>query len=139
MSAAAIRIDPETGRKIFHTRAAKATDKIAGKGYSIVTDKTLTTLPEPPPGAAFNADEQAKYREYKEERRGAADYIAMEGEFAKYLEDVYSEPPIPRDAPVTRATLPVSTFVMTAPPPSSRAPCTATRAATASGSASPPT
>ena len=95
---AAIEIDPSTGRKIFHTRAGKASDKIVGKGYSIVQDDALKTLPEPPPGAVFNADEQAKYREYKEARRGAADYMAMEGEFAKYLTDVYSEPPIPRDA-----------------------------------------
>ena len=31
-------------------------------------------------------------------RRGAADYMAMEGEFAKYLEDVYSDAPIEREA-----------------------------------------
>lgn len=95
---AAIRIDPSSGRKIFTTRAAKATDRIAGKGYSIVEDQALKTLPEPPPGAVFNAEEQAKYRAFKEARRGAADYIAMEGEFAKYLEDVYSEPPVEREA-----------------------------------------
>jgi cyclohexanone monooxygenase len=94
----AIRIDPETGRKVFNTRAAKATDKIAGKCYSIITDESLKTLPEPPPGAVFNAEEQAKYRQFKEARRGAADYITMEGEFSKYLEDVYSEPPVERDA-----------------------------------------
>ncbi len=93
----AIRIDPVTGLKTFNTRAAKATEKIAGQGYSIVTDELLKTLPEPPPGAAFNAEEQAKYREFKEARQGAADYIAMEGEFAKYLEDVYSEPPVERE------------------------------------------
>ena len=29
---------------------------------------------------------------------GAADYMAMEGGFKKYLDDVYSEPPIPREA-----------------------------------------
>ena len=40
----AIRLDPETGLKIFNTRAAKATDKIAGKGYSEVDDDSLTTL-----------------------------------------------------------------------------------------------
>ncbi|MFZ0657504.1 MAG: NAD(P)/FAD-dependent oxidoreductase [Candidatus Binataceae bacterium] len=51
-----------------------------------------------PPGATFNADEQAKYREFKEARRGAADYMSMEGEFKKYLDDVYSEPPIQREA-----------------------------------------
>lgn len=93
-----IRIDATTGRKIFATRAAKASERIAGKGYSIVTDKTLTTLPPPPPGAVFNADEQKRYREFKEARQGAADYMALEGQFAKYLEDVYSAPPVPREA-----------------------------------------
>ncbi len=95
---AAIQIDPSTGRKVFRTRAAKASEKIAGKGYTIVTDKTLTTLPPPPPGAAFNAEEQGRYRAFKEARQGAADYMAMEGQFARYLEDVYSEPPVARDA-----------------------------------------
>ena len=92
-----IKIDPTTGVKCFNTRAAKSTDKIKGQGYSVVTDESLITLPEPPPGATFNAEEQAKYREFKEAREGVADYMAMEGEFAKYLEDVYSEPPIQRD------------------------------------------
>jgi cyclohexanone monooxygenase len=50
-----------------------------------------------PPGAAFNAEEQAKYRDFKEARRGAAEYIGLEGEFAKYLEDVYSDAPVERD------------------------------------------
>ena len=93
-----IRTNAATGLKIFHTRAAKATEKIAGKGYSPVTDEALKTLPPAPPGATFNAEEQAKYREFKEARRGAADYMAMEGEFAKYLEDVYSAPPVEREA-----------------------------------------
>ncbi|MFW6093459.1 MAG: hypothetical protein ACODAC_05740 [Pseudomonadota bacterium] len=31
-------------------------------------------------------------------RSGPADYIAMEGEFASYLEDVYSTDPVPREA-----------------------------------------
>ena len=95
---AAIRTEEATGLKIFNTRAAKASERIAGKGYSPVTDETLITLPPAPPGAAFNAEEQAKYREFKESRRGSASYIAMEGEFAKYLEDVYSAPPIEREA-----------------------------------------
>ncbi len=93
-----IRIDPETGLKVFNTRAAKASEKIAGKGYSVVTDQKLTELPKLPEGATFNAEEQAKYRAFKEARSGAADYMAMEGEFKKYLDDVYSEPPIPREA-----------------------------------------
>ncbi len=94
----AISIDPATGLKIFNTRAAKATEKIAGKGYSLVTDQSLKTLPPEPVGAVFNAQEQAKYREFKEARRGAADYMSMEGEFSKYLEDVYSADPVPREA-----------------------------------------
>jgi cyclohexanone monooxygenase len=93
-----VRIDPETGLKVFNTRAAKASEKITGKGYSVVTDQKLTELPKMPAGATFNAEEQAKYRAFKEARRGAADYMAMEGEFKKYLNDVYSEPPIPREA-----------------------------------------
>ncbi len=56
----AIRIDPETGRKIFNTRAAKASEKIDGKGYSVVTDQKLRELPKAPEGATFNAVEQAK-------------------------------------------------------------------------------
>ena len=58
------------------------------------TTTALKVLPPQPPGAVFNAEEQAKYRAFKEARRGAADYMAMEGEFAKYLEDVYSAPPV---------------------------------------------
>jgi cyclohexanone monooxygenase len=93
-----IRTDPTTGLKSFNTRAAKASANIAGKGYSVIDDKALKTLPPPPPGAVFNAEEQAKYRAFKESRQGAADYMAMEGEFSKYLEDVYSAPPIEREA-----------------------------------------
>jgi len=94
----AIRTDPVSGLKLFDTRAAKASEAIVGKGYSIVTDEALKTLPELPPGATFNAEEQARYRAFKEARRGAADYMAMEGDFAKYLADVYSADPTPRDA-----------------------------------------
>ena len=94
----AISTDPDTGLKIFKTRAAKATDKIVGAGYGVVADESLKTLPEPPAGAVFNAEEQAKYREFKEARIGAADYMAMEGEFSKYLDDVYSTDAVPRDA-----------------------------------------
>nr|MCS5566458.1 NAD(P)/FAD-dependent oxidoreductase [Pseudomonadales bacterium] len=93
-----IRVDPTTGFKLFRTRAAKASDRIDGKGYAPVNDESLTTLPEPPAGAVFNAVEQAKYRDFKEARRGAADYMAMEGEYGKYLEDVYSGEPIAREA-----------------------------------------
>ena len=93
-----IRVDPVTGVKSFNTRASKATEKIAGQGYSTTEDEALKTLPPAPPGAVFNAAEQAKYREFKEARRGAADYMAMEGEFSKYLEDVYSAAPVERES-----------------------------------------
>ncbi len=93
-----IRIDPATGRKIFNTRAASTMDDVVGRGYSVTQDESLKTLPPQPPGAVFNAEEQTKYREFKEARRGAADYMAMEGEFSTYLEDVYSADPVPRDA-----------------------------------------
>jgi cyclohexanone monooxygenase len=93
-----IQIDPKTGLKIFNTRAAVANDKIKGKGYAVIDDVALKTLPTAPAGAAFNAEEQAKYRDFKEHRRGAADYMAMEGEFSKYMEDVYSGDPIEREA-----------------------------------------
>ena len=61
-----VRIDPKSGLKIFATRAAKASEKIAGKGYSTVSDEALKTLPPAPAGAVFDAVEQAKYREFKE-------------------------------------------------------------------------
>jgi cation diffusion facilitator CzcD-associated flavoprotein CzcO len=93
-----IRVDPTTGLKIFSTRAAPAVGTRVTGGYSVVTDERLTSLPPQPAGAVFNAEEQAKYREFKEARRGAADYMTMEGEFAKYLEDVYSAGPVPREA-----------------------------------------
>ena len=93
----AITTDPDTGLKIFNTRAKLATDKIKGKGYSLVEDGPLKELPPPPPGAVFNAEEQARYRDFKEARRGAADYMAMDGDFKKYLEDVYSADPVPRE------------------------------------------
>ncbi len=94
----AFRIDPVSGLKIFNTRAAKSTDNIVGRGYTPVTDEALTTLPPPPPGAVFNAEEQARYRDFKEARRGAANYISMEGTFSKYLDDVYSAEPVAREA-----------------------------------------
>ncbi len=97
-SRTAISVDPATGLKRFDTRAAKASERIQGRGYGVNENEALKTLPEEPPGAVFNAEEQAKYREFKEARRGAADYMPMDGEFAKYLEDVYSEDPIEREA-----------------------------------------
>jgi hypothetical protein len=53
---AAVRTDLDTGRKIFTTRTAKASDKIAGHGYSSVADKMPTALPPAPAGAVFDAE-----------------------------------------------------------------------------------
>ena len=93
-----IQIDPDSGLKIFNTRASKSSNKITGKGYSIIHDETLTDLPPAPKGVVFNAEEQVKYQEFKEKRRGAANYMDMEGDFKKYLEDLYSTDPVPRDS-----------------------------------------
>ena len=92
-----IRVDPETGLKVFNTRA-ESKASITGKGYSVVQDESLKTLPPVPAGAVFDAEEQAKYRKFKEDRRGNADYMALEGAFSQYLEDVYSAPPVEREA-----------------------------------------
>ena len=94
----AIQVDPITGLKVFKTRAAKANEKIVGKGYSALSDEALTTLPDEPVGAVFNAAEQEKYQAFKERRRGAADYMEMKGEFSRYLEDLYSAEPVERDS-----------------------------------------
>ncbi len=93
-----IKVDPVSGLKIFNTRAAKASEKITGKGYSTNTNDALKTLPPVPAGAVFDAEEQAKYKAFKEARAGAADYIEMKGEFSRYLQDVYSAEPVPREA-----------------------------------------
>ena len=93
-----VKVDPVSGLKVFATRAAKASEKIAGKGYSTNTNEALKTLPPEPVGAVFDAEEQAKYKAFKEARAGAADYIEMKGEFSRYLQDVYSADPVPREA-----------------------------------------
>ena len=56
----AISIDPDTGLKVFDTRAAKASEKIRGQGYEVNPDVAMKTLPETPVGAKFAAVEQAK-------------------------------------------------------------------------------
>ena len=98
MATSAITTDPKTGRKIFNTRAGNAHAHITGKGYAVLKNDDLKALPEEPAGAIFNAQEQAKYREFKESRRGAADYMAMEGDFSRYLKDLHSTAPVPREA-----------------------------------------
>ncbi len=95
---AAIRIDPASGLKRFSTRAGKASARIAGSGYAVVADAELKALPPQPVGAVFSAEEQERYRQFKEARRGAAQYMAMDGDFSRYLADVYSTDPVPREA-----------------------------------------
>ena len=94
----AIDIDPKTGLKRFTTRAAASGVAIKGKGYSTNIDASLKTLPPAPQGAVFDAEEQSKYREFKEARRGAADYMRMEGEFSHYLQDHYTAGPVQRES-----------------------------------------
>lgn len=93
----AIQIDPKTGLKIFNTKASLATQKIKGQGYSINSNIKSKSLPNEPVGAVFDAKEQAKYKEFKEKRFGAANYMDMKGEFSRYLVDPYSSKPVKRE------------------------------------------
>jgi cyclohexanone monooxygenase len=93
-----VRVDPETGRKLFHTRAEPASERIVGKGYDVVTDPEYLTLPAFKADAAFDEVEQARIRDFNAAREGTDDYMAMEGTFARYLEDHYSAAPIEREA-----------------------------------------
>ena len=93
-----IRIDPETGQKLFNTRAEKASDRIAGKGYDVVSDQELLALPKFKADAAFDDEQKALYRDFNEVRQGTDDYMKMEGTFARYLEDHYTEAPIARES-----------------------------------------
>ena len=53
----AISIDPETGLKIFDTRASKSSEKIRGHGYEVNPNLALKTLPETSSSATFDAVE----------------------------------------------------------------------------------
>jgi cation diffusion facilitator CzcD-associated flavoprotein CzcO len=94
----AVRIDPVTGQKLFDTRVTRASERVDGHGYEVVDDAELTSLPAFKVDAEFGVEEQARYRDFNEVRRGSADYMAMDGPFAHYLEDHYSAPPVQRDA-----------------------------------------
>jgi cation diffusion facilitator CzcD-associated flavoprotein CzcO len=97
-AAPAVRIDPATGHKLFNTRAAKASARIEGKGYDVLDDPDLVRMPEARTGIRFDDEAQAQQRAFIESRRGNDDYIAMEGTFARYLEDHYSSEPVAREA-----------------------------------------
>ena len=97
-STPAIRIDPETRYKRFNTRAGKASEKIDGKGYGVVENAECLLLPEFKADAAYDDEARAQIRQFNEVRRGADDYMAMEGKFARYLQDHYSSAPVEREA-----------------------------------------
>ena len=78
-----IQFDPETGLKTFNTRAAKATERIQGKGYSLLEEDRLKTLPKPPAGAVFNAEEAL--REVALDLREGADIVMVKPALA-YLD-----------------------------------------------------
>lgn len=92
-----IRIDPETGHKLFDTRAA-ANPRVQGKGYSVINDALLTTLPEQNAEATFDAAARERYRTDAADRAGSGDFVLLEGSFDRYLVDHYSAEPVPRDA-----------------------------------------
>jgi cation diffusion facilitator CzcD-associated flavoprotein CzcO len=94
----AVRIDPTTGHKLFDTRADKASERIAGKGYDVTDDPAKLALPAIKADAAFDDAAQARYRAFNDVRRGTDDYIPMEGSFARYLDDHYSAQPVEREA-----------------------------------------
>jgi len=94
----AITIDPLTGRKRFNTRAVRSSETLGGRGYDVVTKSEYKTLPEFKKDAAFDENAKEKYREFKEDRLGTDDYMAIEGKNARYLEDHYSSEPVKRDS-----------------------------------------
>lgn len=94
----AISIDPKTGLKVFQTRSEIAKDRTSSGGFVVNKDETSKILPDAPAGAVFNAQEQAKYLAQKEARAGSGEFIALEGKFAEYLEDIDSGVPVEREA-----------------------------------------
>lgn len=94
----AIRIDAESGRKLFNTRAKIASERVAGQGYGVTENAEYKALPDFKPNISFDGDAQAKQDAFKEARRDVDDYMPMEGEFARYLEDHYTTPPVDRES-----------------------------------------
>lgn len=98
LSVPAIRTDPETGRKLFATRAESAHPDVTGSGLSVVSDPALTTMPAAAPEARFDDAQKERYRAERDSRLGAASYMPIEGDFAQYLADVHSAEPVRREA-----------------------------------------
>ena len=97
-----VRVDPKSGLKVFATRAAKASEKITGKGYSTVSDESLKTLPPAPAGAVFDAVSKRIPR-FKEARAGAADTWPWRAN-SVVTWYVYSAEPVAREALPTNVT-----------------------------------
>ena len=102
----AIQINPKTGKKSFNTRAAKANDKITGKGYSTIRDEKLTSLPPVPLGAVFSAVEQEKYIVYH-----VLYYIYQKTVFFGNTQFVFNDLPI--DVELTHSHFPIIDSVVT--------------------------
>jgi len=69
----AVRVDPATGHKLFNTRAARSSARIAGKGYDVVDDPSLSMMPEMNRDARFDAEARARNLAFNEARRGSDD------------------------------------------------------------------
>ena len=95
---APIRTHAITGLKIFNTRAAKATDKIAGKGYSVVDDEALKVLPAAARRARCSTPRSRRSTASSRRLAGAPPTTwRWRASSARYLEDVYSAPPVERE------------------------------------------
>ena len=67
----AIRIDPETGLKVVRYASGQSQrEESPVPATACWKTRRFLRCPRQPPGAAFNAEEQAKYREFKEARAG---------------------------------------------------------------------
>ena len=97
-AAPAIRTDPETGLKLFNTRTGRASEEIDGTGYGVVENAEYLVLPAFKADAVYDGKARAQIRKFNEARRGADDYMAMEGQFAGYLQDHYSTAPVARES-----------------------------------------
>ena len=93
-----VRTDPESGLKLFNTRAEKSSDRVEGTGYGINQTEHWRTMPEFKKDLAYDDDAKGRVRNFNDSRRDTDNYMKMEGEFARYLEDHYSAPPIERES-----------------------------------------
>ena len=93
-----IQLDPATGEKRFNTRAQPASARIQGQGYEVASNPAHVTMPEYRADAEFDETAQAQIRAFNNARAGSDDYMRIEGEFKRYLQDHYSSAPIEREA-----------------------------------------